>query len=468
MKINSCPSGTQPTAPSTNGPTDGTSLTTDTSFSAMLTRQTAAAAVREPPAPVAHESTHGAKPEAQPRHAGTPDSQPATKSQAPADAAPPAAKAGAGAADENATSGTPTAADPRRAAVLDRGAGDRQGDAADATVNELGTTTGGRDATPIAAEKTGTARPGHSESNLPSDPSAVSPFAGLTLPIPQPQPPGAGLQGAAQKLGGPSGATTAGRHGSAATLPSGAAGDPRVAAGPAAADSSTPQAEGTDTQGKRGIAAEGSMAAAGPATAADASPTQAANASVTAGMHESAARMAQDALAAFGTGAGHPGATGATAAASGPASAPAGAQGDVMANIGSAEFAPSLALTVKRLARDGVQEARLQLNPAEMGPLDVRIAVDGHLARVEFQAHAAATRSAIEAGLPELASALRDSGLTLAGGGVFQQFQGSPREAPGGSGPTARAGSASGLARIDNPASEPSRSRQLGVVDLYA
>jgi flagellar hook-length control protein FliK len=96
----------------------------------------------------------------------------------------------------------------------------------------------------------------------------------------------------------------------------------------------------------------------------------------------------------------------------------------VAAPFGTPAFAPALAASVTLLARDGVQEARLQLHPAELGPIAVQIAIDGTQARVDFTAEVAATRQAIEAGLPELASALREAGLTLAGGGVFQQ----PRE----------------------------------------
>jgi flagellar hook-length control protein FliK len=66
----------------------------------------------------------------------------------------------------------------------------------------------------------------------------------------------------------------------------------------------------------------------------------------------------------------------------------------------------------------------------------VRIALDGSGARVDFQADLAQTRQAIESSLPALASALREAGLTLTGGGVFQQPQGQPSQqgAPGGDG----------------------------------
>ncbi len=85
------------------------------------------------------------------------------------------------------------------------------------------------------------------------------------------------------------------------------------------------------------------------------------------------------------------------------------------------EFKEALATQVSMLVRDGIQQASLQLNPAHMGPISVQISLDGTQTRVDFSADSAATRQIIEAGLPELASALRDAGLTLSGGGVSQQ-----------------------------------------------
>lgn len=88
------------------------------------------------------------------------------------------------------------------------------------------------------------------------------------------------------------------------------------------------------------------------------------------------------------------------------------------------DFAQELGLRLSVLARDGVQHAEIHLNPAEMGPVSVQIVMDGTQAHVAFGADAAATRHAIEAGLPDLASALRDAGFTLAGGGVSQHAGG--------------------------------------------
>jgi flagellar hook-length control protein FliK len=88
------------------------------------------------------------------------------------------------------------------------------------------------------------------------------------------------------------------------------------------------------------------------------------------------------------------------------------------APIDAPAFAPSLATQVRWWANDGVQQAQLLLNPAEMGPVAVKIVLDGREARIDFSADHAATRSAIEAALPVLAAALDDGGLKLCGGGV--------------------------------------------------
>lgn len=110
-----------------------------------------------------------------------------------------------------------------------------------------------------------------------------------------------------------------------------------------------------------------------------------------------------------------------TAAQAGAAETLPGAATDatIAPDLRSPAFAPALGARVALLLRDGVREARLQVNPAGLGPVDVRIAVDGSLARVDLLAEHAPTRAALEQALPALAGALREAGLTLAGGGVF-------------------------------------------------
>ncbi len=97
------------------------------------------------------------------------------------------------------------------------------------------------------------------------------------------------------------------------------------------------------------------------------------------------------------------------------------AEHTLAANPGSPDFTRALGAQVSMWASEGTREARLHLNPAELGPVLVHITLDGAQARVDFHAHAAATREALEASLPALAGALSEQGLTLSGGGVFDR-----------------------------------------------
>jgi flagellar hook-length control protein FliK len=138
----------------------------------------------------------------------------------------------------------------------------------------------------------------------------------------------------------------------------------------------------------------------------------------------------------------------------------------IAARIDTPAFAPALGTTLSLLARDGVQQAQLSLHPAELGPVAVQITVDGNQARVDFHAAHAATRAALEASLPELAAALRDSGLTLTGGGVFDQPR--QRQAETSFTPAGRAASDGAVAEPDEGPQRPQGSRPRGVVDLVA
>lgn len=131
------------------------------------------------------------------------------------------------------------------------------------------------------------------------------------------------------------------------------------------------------------------------------------------------------------------------------------------------EFPQALGVQVSVLARDGVQHAELHLNPAETGPVSVQIVLDGTQARVDFGADLAATRQAIEAGLPELAAALREAGLTLAGGGVSQHANGRDGSSERGDSSSRRA-HASDHAPVDTLERPVRLSGRAGGIDLFA
>lgn len=149
-------------------------------------------------------------------------------------------------------------------------------------------------------------------------------------------------------------------------------------------------------------------------------------------------------------------------------------QQTLKAHLNSPEFAPQLGAQISTFVRDGVEHAQLHLNPAEMGPVTVQIQLDGQGARVHLMADQAPTRQALEQAMPQLAGSLREAGLTLTGGGVFQQ----PRQAGGeaGQGKPGR-GTPAGVAAVGAAGAEGAASpvsgsvaapRRRGVVDLVA
>ena len=138
------------------------------------------------------------------------------------------------------------------------------------------------------------------------------------------------------------------------------------------------------------------------------------------------------------------------------------------------EFVPRLSAELAVLARDGVQEARVQVHPAELGPIALQITLDGSAAQVRLAVDSALTRELLEQGMPSLAAALRETGLTLTGGGVFQQPRGQGRDGQASDTPAGRGGESGGDADTNADtgavaaASAPRRMRHPGQVDVLA
>lgn len=317
--------------------------------------------------------------------------------------------------------------------------------------------------------------------------------AGLALPAsPAPAPAGSGAaarpgrtqtDGAATTAAGASDATTPDPIPAHATplgraaAPDGAA---AVDASSSGSASSAPASARRDERatGQKVVAAAADAPASPAAGAAPALPAP--GDAIAALLHEPALQR-PGALAEAATAA-----TTATSAASAALAAlPAGAaaapplssdaaaaplQGELREPLGSAQFAPALASRLTVLVRGGIEHAQLRLNPAEMGPIEVRIRIDGAHTQVDFSAAQAQTRQVLQEAVPVLAGALREAGLTLTGGGVFEQ----PRQPRGEH--AAHDGRAAQPQRqgraLDDTLSaaaataRPARAR--GVVDLYA
>ena len=221
----------------------------------------------------------------------------------------------------------------------------------------------------------------------------------------------------------------------------------------------------TDAAGERGEPIDGDAASAAVSAGASFAGLLA-ESKTTHGTAPSAAHGLGGTLAPAGASNGAPagGATATTAAAT---------TTTLATPLHSPDFAAAFGMQVGVLAKDGVQRAELHLNPADMGPVSISITLDGTQARVDFGADMAATRHAIEAGLPELASALRDAGFTLAGGGVAQHSAsnggGQDGDAPTRTGRIAADRVATTqVAGIDAAAQRLARRAAAGGVDLYA
>ena len=216
-----------------------------------------------------------------------------------------------------------------------------------------------------------------------------------------------------------------------------------VASTPAAADRSAGKAS-TQVAGAAGVATAASPARAGAGAAGDAPPVSpgatarrgdtGAETLTAASERDTASRQATAAAAAAAAptaaaanttwpAAATPLPTPATVlSATAPgAPAPTVAEARLQASPGSPEFAPALGAQLNVFLRDGIQHARLHLHPAELGPLTVQIQLDGATAQVRLAAEHPLTRQALEQAMPTLAGTLRESGLTLTGGGVFEQ-----------------------------------------------
>ncbi|NOQ81570.1 MAG: hypothetical protein GQ548_03460 [Methylophaga sp.] len=80
------------------------------------------------------------------------------------------------------------------------------------------------------------------------------------------------------------------------------------------------------------------------------------------------------------------------------------------------------------MAREGVQQAELRLNPANLGPVEVKLHMNNEQVSVVFVAQHAATRDALEQALPRLRESFQENGMDLANADVSEQEHEQPDE----------------------------------------
>jgi flagellar hook-length control protein FliK len=132
--------------------------------------------------------------------------------------------------------------------------------------------------------------------------------------------------------------------------------------------------------------------------------------------------------------------------------------------FGSDEWSRALGDRVVVMADRDLTQARIALNPPQLGPIEVRVHVSGDQASVAFTAHSHLTREAIEQALPRLREMLGGQGFVHVDVNVSQHsFSERPQQAPAWQPPSTELPAAR-PAQAEAPAWRPPTAR----LDLYA
>jgi len=129
-------------------------------------------------------------------------------------------------------------------------------------------------------------------------------------------------------------------------------------------------------------------------------------------------------------------------------------------------FPDTVGSHIQWLAEHKIGHAHLQLSPQDMGPLEVRLKLDGDQLAAHFTSAEPDVRQAMEHALPRLRDLLGEHGLNLAQADIGQQSSRQHAAKP----PQTEMSSSTGYAD-DAPASDaPARHVQSGInlVDAYA
>jgi flagellar hook-length control protein FliK len=137
----------------------------------------------------------------------------------------------------------------------------------------------------------------------------------------------------------------------------------------------------------------------------------------------------------------------------------------VHANVDSTEFPQSLADRVSFMVGNSWSNAKLQVNPPQLGPIELQIAVQGDRAQVMMSTHSAVTRDALESSAPKLREMLNSQGFTQVNVDVSQRsFQERSAYNP----PYAWTPSTADSAAPGAASSSTAPRTPLGVLDAYA
>ncbi|MDY6947886.1 MAG: flagellar hook-length control protein FliK [Pseudomonadota bacterium] len=131
--------------------------------------------------------------------------------------------------------------------------------------------------------------------------------------------------------------------------------------------------------------------------------------------------------------------------------------------VGNAQWADEIGSRMTMMVEQGKHTASLRLSPEHLGPLEVRITVNGDQASVQFGAAHADTRSAIENALPRLREMFASQGLSLADANVSREPPRQQNQAP-----QSGSSSSGGVGSDDGSTAVSAAQVRLGLFDAYA
>lgn len=178
-------------------------------------------------------------------------------------------------------------------------------------------------------------------------------------------------------------------------------------------------------------------------------------------------------LRRHGSGDGEAPAPFALAPASNPAGAPLGlARASVVnpmaapsADLHGDDFAETVGSRLTWMAEQKIGHAHIRINPAELGPVEIRMRLDGDRVHADFSSGQAEVRQALESSLPRLRDMLAAQGFSLGHAGVGDHGQPPSSDARGGG-----SGTSEHPAGATEPGVQPGPARRAlrGLLDAYA
>ena len=137
------------------------------------------------------------------------------------------------------------------------------------------------------------------------------------------------------------------------------------------------------------------------------------------------------------------------------------------ADLRGDDFAETVGSRLLWMAEQKIGHAHIRINPAELGPVEIRMRLDGERVHADFSSGQAEVRQALESSLPRLREMLASQGFALGQAGVGDQGQSRPSDARQGPGGAQRANAGGATEHEIGPATmKPVALR--GLLDAYA